>query len=195
MQRISGNQKLAVAYSPIIRYNMTYKLVYKYKKRRYTMIIASTIKSRINTNTSGFMQYCMELFSGEMKVLHLINKDDLSYVVMGFHNDLGWVNLSDTGCTGISSFEQFDQFSGLLGVQWQRWDAQCSAFGSMVSVGFQHGFLLSVKVKLKRLKRLSAHACRIDQAGRGVLDHLLGKRQLIRVCAFIGHTATIFLVH
>lgn len=74
------------------------------------MIIASTIKSRINTTQSGFVQYCMELFSGEMKVLHLINKDDLSYVVMGFHNELGWVNLSDTGCTGISSFEQFDQY-------------------------------------------------------------------------------------
>lgn len=74
------------------------------------MITASTIKSRINTTTSGFLQYCMELFSGEMKVLHLVNKDDLSYVVMGFHEELGWVNLSDTGCTGISSFEQFDQY-------------------------------------------------------------------------------------
>ena len=74
------------------------------------MIIASTRKSSINTNTSGFMQYCMELFSGEMKVLHLINKDDLSYVVMGFHEELGWVNLSYTGCTGVYSIEQFERY-------------------------------------------------------------------------------------
>lgn len=73
-------------------------------------IVAITNKSRTPTNTFKFLEYALEIFSGEMQVLHLINKDDLSYVVMGFHNELGWVNLSDTGCTGISSFEQFDQY-------------------------------------------------------------------------------------
>jgi len=36
--------------------------------------------------------------------------------------------------------QQLDQFAGLLGAQGQWRDAQCGAFGHMVTVGFQHRF-------------------------------------------------------
>jgi hypothetical protein len=35
-------------------------------------------------------------------------------------------------------FQQLDEFAGLLGAQWQGGNAQGSAFGHMVTVGFQH---------------------------------------------------------
>lgn len=73
-------------------------------------IVAITNKSRIPTNTFKFLEYALELFTGEMKVLHLINKDDLSYVVMGFHDELGWVNLSGTGCTDAYGYAVFDYY-------------------------------------------------------------------------------------
>jgi hypothetical protein len=49
--------------------------------------------------------------------------------------------------TSGGGFDQLDQFSRLLGVQWQWWDTQRCALGYVVTVGFQHGFLRSIKSK------------------------------------------------
>ena len=48
----------------------------------------------------------------------------------------------DQGCFLASRrvFQQLDQFAGLLGAQGQWRNAQCSTFGHMVTVGFQHQF-------------------------------------------------------
>ena len=73
-------------------------------------IVAITNKSRTPTNTFKFLEYALELFTGEMKVLHLINKDDLSYVVMGYSEATGWVNLSGTGCTDAYDYDVFDYY-------------------------------------------------------------------------------------
>ena len=73
-------------------------------------IVAITNKSRTPTNTFKFLEYALELFTGEMKVLHLINKDDLSYVVMGYSEETGWVNLSGTGCTDAYDYDVFDYY-------------------------------------------------------------------------------------
>ena len=73
-------------------------------------IVAITSKSRTPTNTFQFQEYALELFTGEMKVLHLINKEDLSYVVMGYSKDTGWVNLSGTGCTDAFDYDVFDYY-------------------------------------------------------------------------------------
>ena len=73
-------------------------------------IVAITSKSRTPTNTFQFQEYALELFTGEMKVLHLINKEDLSYVVMGYSDVTGWVNLSGTGCTDAFDYDVFDYY-------------------------------------------------------------------------------------
>ena len=73
-------------------------------------IVAITNKSRTPTNTFKFLEYALELFTGEMKVLHLINKDDLSCVVMGYSEETGWVNLSGTSCTDVYDYAVFDYY-------------------------------------------------------------------------------------
>ena len=73
-------------------------------------IVAITSKSRTPTNTFKFLEYALELFTGEMKVLHLINKEDLSYVVMGYSEETSWVNLSGTGCTDACDYDVFDYY-------------------------------------------------------------------------------------
>lgn len=74
------------------------------------MIIAVTVKSRVITNTDAFREYCMELFSGEMQVLHLLNKHDLTYIIAGYSDSDGWVNLSGTEITGIDDYSEMDKY-------------------------------------------------------------------------------------